>query len=292
MKIAGILTYLVFILTAVLFESSAGAEPIEISIGVSDNLAPRIVKIMEQYPNVCEQDNLFSTEWLRTSVEFVIVCRAIRLGGLEATYSIQNYPNSARTLTELKKGTFMIMVDLPWGKYSKDENVYQSSAVLQFGDFIKGVYTRPDHTALLKVKTVEELREYTAVTSKTWFYDWDALERLKVKKVAVPRYRQMGKMVENGRADFLIAEFPGANDLSQYINGMRFIPVPGVKIALLGSRHVAVSKQFSHSRQVFEAVEAGLKIMDQRGLIKKAYRNIGFFNPKVEDWKILCCDEP
>jgi hypothetical protein len=132
------------------------AEPIEISIGVSDNLAPDIVRAMKQHPNACAQDDVFSTDWLRTTLEFFIVCRTIRIGGIEATYSFNNYPNSARTIAEMKKASFMIMVDLPWKKYTQDESLYQSVAVLKVGDFVKGIYTRPDHGSLLKVKTLEK----------------------------------------------------------------------------------------------------------------------------------------
>jgi ABC-type amino acid transport substrate-binding protein len=286
-----LITLLFFAFFTVSFASSAVAEPVEISIGVSDGLAPRIIQIMEHYPDVCAQEDFFSPQWLRTSLEFVIVCRAVRLGGLEATYTFKNYPNSARTRAELKKGSTMLMVDLPWGHFSKHESFYQSIAVLQVGDFVKGLYTRPDHTKLLQAKTLEELKKFTAVTSRTWFYDWDILERMKVKKHAVPKYIQMGEMVKAGRADYLIAEFPGADDLSQYINGERFIPVPGVKVALLGSRHVAVSKKFAQSKRVFDAIQIGLKIMHERGLIKQGYRTVGFINPKIENWKIICCEE-
>jgi hypothetical protein len=100
----------------------------------------------------------------------------------------------------------------------------------------------------------------------------------------------MGKMVANGRADYFIGEFPGADDLSQYVDGAKFVPVPGLKLVLQGSRHVAVSKWFPHSKQVFDAIQIGLKDMHFRGLIKQGYRAVGFYNPKVEDWKVLCCE--
>jgi hypothetical protein len=273
------------------FTVPAAAEPIEIAIGVAHELGPRISGILEQYPDVCEQDDFFSDEWLRTSLEFVLVCRAIRLGGLEATYTIVNFPNSARTREELLTGRVAIMVDLPWSDFAQHENLYRSDAVLRVGDFVKGIYTRPDHTELLKVRTLQELRKFTAVSSDTWVYDWAALQRMEVKSYSVARYELMGRMVERGRTDFLVAEFPGASDLSQYINGFRFIPVPGIKVALPGSRHVAVSKRAPHAKQIFDAVQIGLKSLRERGLIKKGYQTVGFLNPRIEHWKSLCCDD-
>jgi hypothetical protein len=101
----------------------------------------------------------------------------------------------------------------------------------------------------------------------------------------------MGTMVERGRVDFLVGEFPGAEDLSQYINGFRFIPVPGLKVALPGSRHVAISRQAPHAERIFDAVQIGLKILRERGLIKKGYQTVGFLNPLIDDWEVLCCFE-
>jgi hypothetical protein len=271
--------------------SPAVSKPVEIGIGVSDNLGSRVTQILEQHPDVCAQDDFFSEKWLRTSLEFVIVCRAIRMGGLDATYRIYSFPNSARTRVELLKGTTAIMVDLPWGNFAEQEGLYRSDAVLRIGDFVKGVYTRPDHTELLKVRTLEELRKFKGVSSKTWVYDWAALERMKIETFTVSTYSLMGRMVEKGRVDFLVGEFPGTENLSQYINGFRFIPVPGIKIALPGSRHVAVSKRAPHAERIFDALQIGLKIMREKGLIKKGYRTVGFLNPLIEDWKVLCCYE-
>lgn len=282
---------LVTVFAVAAFALPAAAEPVEIAIGVSDHLGPRVSGILEEHPDVCARDDYFSDKWLRTSLEFVLVCRAIRLGGLEANYKIVDFPNSARTRAELLRGTVSIMVDLPWGDFAAHEDLYRSDAVLRVGDFVKGVYTRPDHARLLKVQTLEELREYKAVSSETWVYDWAALQRMEVEAISVSRYELMGRMVERGRADFLVGEFPGAGDLSQYINGVRFIPVPGIKIALPGSRHVAVSKRAPHAKEIFDALQVGLKILREKGLIKKGYQAVGFLNPFIEDWKPLCCDD-
>lgn len=283
--------FVLFLLVAMLacVEVSA-AESIEISVGVPDDSSQHIINVWKKHPHACEQDDNFSADWLRMTLEFFIICRAVRLGGVDATYRFENFPNSARARVELKRGEVMTMVDFPWGDFANDKSLYKSLAVLPVGSFEKGIYTRPDHTALLSVKTLDELRKYTAVSNKYWVYDWAALTRMKVKTINVARYDQMGAMVERGIADFLVAEFPGGDDFSQYINGVRFIPVPGIKVVLLGSRHIAISKRVPHSKQVFDAIQVGLKSLRDRGLIRKGYRTSGFFNSKVEDWKTLCCD--
>lgn len=94
---------------------AVGADPLVILVGVADDLAQRIHDTIEKYPRVCMEDDFFSAEWLRTTLEFVLLCRAVRLGGLEATYRLVSFPNSARTRVELMKGSVMVMVDFPWG---------------------------------------------------------------------------------------------------------------------------------------------------------------------------------
>ena len=145
LKTTLVITLLVSVFSAIVFAPPAVARPIPISIGVSDNLASDIIRAMKKHPNVCAQDDFFSTDWLRTTLEFFIVCRAIRIGGIEATYSFENFPNSRRAIREMKRGSFLIMADLPWKKFTQDESLYQSVAVLKVGDFVKGIYTRPDH---------------------------------------------------------------------------------------------------------------------------------------------------
>jgi len=88
------------------------------------------------------------------------------------------------------------------------------------------------------------VKNFKALSNKTWFYDWAALERMHVEKIGVPPYFQMGKMVENGRADYFVGEFPRVDDLSQYVDGVKFVPVPGLKIILPSSRHDVVLKWF------------------------------------------------
>jgi len=56
--------------------------PLEISIGVSLDFASDIVQAMDHHPDACAQDDFFSADWHRTVLEFFIVCRAVRIGGI------------------------------------------------------------------------------------------------------------------------------------------------------------------------------------------------------------------
>lgn len=269
----------------------AAAEPAEISIGVSGNRAHLILQTMERRPDICAVDDYFEPDWDRFQLEFYFVCRAIRIGGFEATYTFQDYPNFARATTEILKGALMIMADLPWSSFSEGKkSIYRSIPVLRAGDFEKGIYTRLDHKEVLEARTVEELRQFTAVSTKTWFYDWAALEQMKIETQNVPKWVHQQRVLKSGRADFMLEEFSAAEDLSYPFKDTRFVPVPGLKVVLGGSRRAVVSKWFPHSKAVFDALQIGLKNLHDRGLIEQGYTTIGFINPRVKDWKVLCCE--
>ncbi|MEI8633212.1 hypothetical protein P4S72_16555 [Vibrio sp. PP-XX7] len=252
------------------------ATPIEVTVGVADHLAPRVINTWKQHPDACEQDDYFSEKWLRTTLEFFLLWSCNTTGGVDATYKFKTYPNSARTRTELKKGSVMVMIDFPWGSFADDESLYKSSVVLPVGSFVKGLYTRPDRTDVLSVKTLKQLQSFVGVTNQTWVYDWAAMDELGVKKFHVSKYILMGRMVAHQRADFFIGEFPGNKDLSQYIEGIQFVPVPGVKVILRGSRHIALSKKVAHSEEVYHAIQTGLEIMRKRGILLRGYQTSGF----------------
>lgn len=259
------------IVIPILFSGPAPAEPINIAVGVGENRAPAIARLLKDRPTVCHEDDYFSDKWLRAVVEFSIVCRAIHLGGLDAVYEIKNYPNSARAQAELLKGVVALTLGLPRGDFSDNENLYKSMAVLRVGAFVKGIYTRPDHVELLKARSLEELQKFTAVSNITWKHDWALLERMKMRDLfSTPRYQQMVKMVQLGRADFLLSPFPKTDELSQMTDGFKIVPVPGIKVVLPGSRHVAVSKKYRNAKRIFEALQVGLRIMHERGLVKKS----------------------
>jgi hypothetical protein len=60
-----------------------------------------------------------------------------------------------------------------------------------------------------------------------------------------------------------------------------------VKIALKGTRHFLINRNQPDSRAVFDALQRGLKIMQNQGEIQRALTEAGILNGSVNDWTLL-----
>ncbi|WP_319469541.1 hypothetical protein [uncultured Pseudodesulfovibrio sp.] len=82
----------------------------------------------------------------------------------------------------------------------------------------------------------------TAVSNKNWKSDWNTLEGLHLKKIThIQHWEIMTKIVDQMRADFLLAPFQPTKGMYLTVNDIHLKPITGIKVGLVGSRHFAVS---------------------------------------------------
>lgn len=65
------------------------------------------------------------------------------------------------------------------------------------------------------------------------------------------------------------------------------MPVQGLKVKLAGSRGWAVSLTHPAGVEAYAAIEKGLAVLRDEGVIVRAYRGSGVINERVADWKVL-----
>src|SRR5581483_3840323 len=106
-----------------------------------------------------------------------------------------------------------------------------------------------------------------------------------VVKVATPEI--VFASVQKQQADFTLAEFSSRADLANELAGVKLVPVPKCKVAIMGSRSWIVSKAAPEADAVHRALVGGTKALRANGTIERAYTESGFFNPRVADWKRL-----
>lgn len=226
---------------------------------------------------------------IRAEADLVLIWKALNEGGLEnVDFIFLESRTLARNIQMVKNGEVVLFAhDLPVGDF--EETVFMTIPIIPPRRFEKGIYTIPAHTELLNIKTLEELRNFTAVSSRSWVADWEILENMQLKKLFdTVKYQNMLDMVANERVDFAVLDFPNNEDLNQTLSdGKILTPVPGVKIVLNVSRHFMVSRKHPDGQLVFEALQKGLKILEERGEIERALTECGFYHEKVKDWKIL-----
>ncbi|NQZ80177.1 MAG: hypothetical protein HRT52_04090 [Colwellia sp.] len=227
---------------------------------------------------------------LRDVVEFILVQKALALGGsqIQFSFTLGNY--DARNAKLLRDGLLLIGFDSIWLSQVKDlqDDVYISDEIIRKGEYWAGIYTSQENKKKMKINNVEDFKRLSVVSSRHWLVDWQTLTAIAPKKLMhEDEWLGMAKLVDLGWIDVMLAPFTKNRPFSYQGDGYKIVAVDGVKISLNDSRHFVVSRKHPLGKETFIALQKGLKILRKQGVIDKAFRQAGFFNPHVKDWTII-----
>ncbi|MGL1861061.1 MAG: hypothetical protein OCC46_00895 [Pseudodesulfovibrio sp.] len=286
LNICGTLVWVLFVFL-VLHPSSAKAELILPVPADSDTISRYHALLEEKGKSAEELTEIRSNHSTRGIAALVIIKQALLAAGMNVEFKFIEVPNAARERLLVREGEAVIAgQDLFSIAFTDD--VYMSSAIIPTGSFVKGVYCSKNNFPVLRLKTLADLQQFVAVSFSGWKVDWATLQGLELAGIRnVPKPQTMFKLVQFRDGDFTLWEFPATKDLSQKLGDIELIPVPGVKIALKGSRHFMISKKHPDGLRVFEALEQGLTILRKKGLIEQYLTDCGFYTPAVADWTVL-----
>jgi hypothetical protein len=227
----------------------------------------------------------------RPTVDLILELQALKAGGLDFDYEIITAPNNARARLEVVQANVDITAETTWDYLidPEEKNLLRTTPIILDGEFEKGIYVMPTNEKILKVKSLEELQQFTGITVNSWDIDVRTLRAMQLKGLELPSKSENAyAMLAKERADFTLLELSSQPDLSNENNGVRLIPVPGVKIALKGgSRSWIVAKNSPNAEAIHAALVKGVKILRDEGRINRAFKECGFFNPRAADWKRL-----
>lgn len=216
----------------------------------------------------------------RDVIDMLITQQALKLGGFEPTLKYVSGKLNFRNTKRLQKGGLLISLDSYWLADAQEisDDVYISAPVIRKGEYVAGLYTSPDNSAVLAIKTLDDLKNFTAVSTRKWKTDWKTLSQLPLKElIEENEWLSMARMVSMGWIDILFMPLH-ANENIGFIKGViKLIPVKNVAIVLNDSRHLIVSKKHPRGAEAFNALEIGLKKLREQKLISKAYKQAGFF---------------
>ena len=224
----------------------------------------------------------------RDVVELVFIQQALREGGIQTEIRFLIANAYTRIQREIEQGRVAMAANSIWLADLKkiEEYVYISIPSIENGEFEAGFYTVPGNKKAMSAKNLKDIRQLIGLSNKNWVSDWNTLTGLKLKGLHhTTTWNSMLKMVNKGRADFLLAPFQPSRDFSFEAEGIKFVPIPNLKVELQGSRHFGISKRYPKGKEVFDAFNRGLINLKDRGVIGKAYQESGFFNKRVTDWK-------
>ena len=226
----------------------------------------------------------------RDIIEQILLLQALKLGGFSDEIELINVDFYGRRVKLIEKG-FLDMSATPlWYSdllYSKEE-IYISEPILKSGEFNVGLYVHHEMRELLEAKSLSDVQKMVAISNRDWKPFWQTLKELNLKAIIHSgQFISMTKMLVKKRGDFMLSPFYNTQDLSFVEGGEKFIPIPNMKISMSGTRHFVVSKHHPKAKQVIAAINNGLEILKNKGTIKKAYTQSGFFNEKVKNWQII-----
>jgi hypothetical protein len=205
-------------------------------------------------------------------------------------FSLQAMPTDARLKLELRAGRALCSSTTYWSVDLLDprEPLLVSAPMVLDGEFEAGLYTLPSNTKALAARDLDAVRGLSLLSSRNWRVDWTTLEQLGVRRLLhVGNWRQMPRMLAHGRADALLAPFQLGDDMALQAEGLRLVPIPGIKIALRGTRHYLISRLHPHGAAFRERLDAGIAQLRRQGLLQQAYQQSGFFNRQVRNWQTL-----
>ncbi|MDO3386757.1 hypothetical protein QWI17_13000 [Gilvimarinus sp. SDUM040013] len=225
----------------------------------------------------------------RDVIELLLLQKALKLGGFEKELTFIPEQNYRRTLYRVAAGELISSGALVWLEDTRPiaEDVRVSSAVVRNGNFKVGLYTSADNKTALAT-TFANLNRLSAVSNANWKTDINTLEILGFERIYLANsWISMVKMLAAQRADVTLAPFqPGDSMAIRQQEGV-LIPIPGIKIALKGSRHWVVSRNHPDANAYFQALQTGIRHLQQSGTIARAYRESGFYHPQVKQWRTL-----
>ncbi|GAA5784214.1 hypothetical protein GCM10007860_16940 [Chitiniphilus shinanonensis] len=222
----------------------------------------------------------------RDTVEMILLQQALRLGGSTEAVRFSPLNSYARIFHEVENGRVAGSGTSVWAADAVDRKVQLSSAVIEEGEYVVGLYTVADNAEVLTMPIAKVLKQ-TAVTNRAWVNDYKVLQQLGFAHIeSAPTFPMIARMLNAGRAQVTLMSFKPTPDLSSTLEGIKLVPLPGVKVAMSGSRHFIFASTPAGDRAT-RALNAGLARLRTEGRIRRAYEAGGFFNARVNDWTLL-----
>lgn len=224
----------------------------------------------------------------RDVVEVVMLLQALADSDWAQRFPLQAVPNGTRLRLQLQAGLALSSATTYWQQdaEAEHESIELSAPLVLDGEFEAGFDALPSNRRALACRTLDDVRQLTVLSSRAWRVDWTTLERLGFKRLMhAVSWRQMPRMLDHGRADVALAPFRNSADLALTAEGVRLVPIPGIKIALRGTRHYLISRRHPQSEAFRQRLDEGIAALRRQGLVHQAYEQSGFFNRQVRHWQ-------
>ncbi|WP_159821260.1 hypothetical protein [Colwellia sp. 20A7] len=232
----------------------------------------------------------------KASIQIMIICKALHLGGMTVKLSFNSIPNYTRGLYEAHKGTISIPGDSIWQPEISPTHFYMAPPLFRQGEFQKGFFALPKKrkeieesikfNILKGISPLETLRDHILLTSKNWTFDQAAIKELGLTYLSTTKTEHMCNMIKYGRGDMYFGELImiGNKKIIFNCNGLILEPIKGIKVAFKESRHFVVSKNIPNNKEIYNALHKGLSILRKSGEIEDAFYPYPHNKVIIDSW--------
>jgi hypothetical protein len=224
---------------------------------------------------------------IRFSVEAVLACQALKLGGYDGEYRLVPAPNYTRAMLMAASGEATMPTETLWAEDLDEKKFYATKPLLADGEIVFGAFVKADKLKGYSVKNLADLKKLKAVTSRNWVKDWGTLSSLGVDTLDASSLESIYKMIGADRAQFTLWSFNALPSFEVTVESVTLAPLPGIKILMHGERRLAVSKAAANGLEVFNALNKGIEILRANGTIARAWRESGYINKRTESWTAI-----
>ena len=224
----------------------------------------------------------------RTAVELLMVCNALFKNSKFSSLKIVAFAPHRRRLQELALSRIDMVAGsiFPEGLKNIEGKLRPllSRPVLKVGQFEKALFTLPNRSDVLAVRSLEELQKFSAVTVASWQVDTKTLKAMSLSGLEfAPSPKNFFPMLQQKRADFTLLAF-NSHEVSPFAK--KFVRVEGVKIGLLAPRVFAVGPS---RPDILAALNHFVRSLeeDSPGTLTRLYEQSNFIKPEYSDWLML-----
>jgi len=267
----------VFLLQSILYSPPLKAD--DILIYIRDDVFDDYIKFVNNR-DVHTIENFSGKNIRRDVVDMIIAQQALKMGGFKHNFKYAAGKLNFRNTKMLESGRLLISFDSYWLSDAKalNDSVYISEAVIREGEYIAGIYTSPNNKAVLAIKELSDLSNFTAVSTPKWRTDWQTLQRLPLKDlIQEDEWLSQARMVNIGWIDFLLMAFNSTPDQSFSMEKIHLVPVKGIGVELKDSRHFVISVKHPRGKEALLTMNIGLKKLRSKNRIVQAFTQAGFF---------------
>ncbi|KMT66737.1 hypothetical protein XM47_01020 [Catenovulum maritimum] len=233
----------------------------------------------------------------RLSIELVLICKALRLGGLNSPILFKPSANYTRSIVSAEKGYAALSSTSVWRDEIDTDLFYMSPPIFKPGQFVKAFFTTEEKRVGIEQDIAEALAQgkspltvlskFSILTSKKWKHDWAIATKLGIPKNDASESANRCKMLANERGDLYLGELAMVGRFNLAIpclNKVTLYPIRGVKITFDTARHFIISKKYPNAKQISEALNKGLTLLKASGELDRALYPFPDLKRDIDDW--------